>query len=81
MNGSPAQKAETAGRTDRLLTERQAAEMLAVSPTTLATWRSRRRYSLRWVQLGGGRCIRYRLSDCEAFIEAGLVQDEPEAAS
>ena len=66
----------------QLLTERQAAEMLAVSFTTLATWRCKKRYSLPFVRLGSARAIRYRLSDVQAFIEAGLVTGEDrEAAS
>ena len=56
----------------RLLTEREAAEMLACSATTLATWRSRHRYSLPFVRLGG-RAVRYRLSDVLAFIVSGVV--------
>ena len=61
---------------EQLLHERDAAAMLAVSPTTLATWRSRRRYNLRWVRVGGGRAVRYRLSDVLAFIESGVVGGE-----
>ena len=70
-----------ANRTEQLLTERQAAEMLAVSFTTLATWRSKKRYTLPFVRLGAARAIRYRLSDVQAFIEAGLVAEEREKAS
>lgn len=62
-----------------LLTEKQAAELLAVSPTTLATWRSRRRYALPFVRLGSARAIRYRRADVLAFIASGLVEDEQEA--
>lgn len=57
----------------QLLTEKQAAEMLAVSFTTLATWRCKRRYSLPFVKIGNGRAVRYRLSDIQAFINAGLT--------
>jgi predicted DNA-binding transcriptional regulator AlpA len=57
----------------QLLTEKQAAAMLSVSHTTLATWRCKRRYSLPWVKLGRARAVRYRLSDVQAFIAAGLV--------
>ena len=65
---------------EKLLTEREAAEMLAVSPTTLSTWRSRHRYALRFVRLGGARSIRYRLSDVQRFIENGLVEQPHDEA-
>ena len=58
--------------TGQLLTEKQAAELLAVSFTTLTTWRCRRRHGLRFVRLGGGRAIRYRLCDLIEFADAGL---------
>ena len=58
---------------DKLLTETQAAELLGVSPTTLATWRCRRRYSLPFVKLGGGRAVRYIESDVIAFGRSGRV--------
>ena len=64
----------------RLLTEKQAAAMLAVSFTTLATWRCKKRYTLPFVRLGSARAIRYRLSDVLAFIDSGLVNDSKGAA-
>jgi hypothetical protein len=69
-----------ANRTEKLLTEKQAAEMLAVHYTTLSTWRCKRRYSLPFVRLGSARAIRYRLSDVLAFIDSGLVKDSEGAA-
>lgn len=74
----------------QLLTEKQAAAMLAVSFTTLATWRCKKRYTLPFVKIGNGRAVRYRLSDLEAFIAGGLttattprptVAPEPEQAA
>lgn len=62
-----------AAQAEKLLTEKQAAEMLAVSFTTLSTWRCKHRYSLAFVRLGSARAIRYRLSDVLAFIESGLA--------
>jgi hypothetical protein len=50
--------------------------MLAVSFTTLATWRCKHRYTLPFVRLGSARAIRYRVSDLVAFINAGLVDGE-----
>jgi predicted DNA-binding transcriptional regulator AlpA len=64
---------EVALQAQQLLTEKQAAEMLSVSATTLATWRCKRRYALPFVRLGSARAIRYRASDIIAFINAGLV--------
>jgi hypothetical protein len=65
----------TALQAQQLLTERETASMLAVSHTTLSTWRCKRRYAdlLPWVRIGTGRAIRYRLSDLESFIASGLV--------
>ena len=62
-----------AGQPEKLLTEKAAAELLAVSPTTLATWRSRKRYHLPFVRLGGARAIRYFESDVLAFAASGRV--------
>ena len=58
---------------DRLLRARQAAEMLGLSPQTLALWRCRRNNGhtapdLPWVKVGR-RSIRYRLSDLKKFID------------
>lgn len=64
-----------ANRSEQLLTERQAAEMLALSFTTLATWRCKKRYGLPFVKIGAGRAVRYRLSDVQRFIESGLTFD------
>lgn len=63
----------------QLLKEKQTAALLGVSFTTLSTWRSRHRYELPFVRLGGGRAIRYRLADVLAFIEKGLVTDGSES--
>jgi len=52
---------------DRLLTPDEAAEFLGVTESTLATWRSTRRYNLPWVRVG--RRIRYRLGDLTVWIE------------
>jgi len=60
---------------ERLLTEREAAEMLAVSHATLATWRCRKRYHLPFIRLGNARAIRYLESDVLAFIASGRVEN------
>ncbi len=51
-----------------LLTERQTAELLNVSPRTLAAWRLRRR-GPRVVKFGRNS-VRYRRGDVLAFIES-----------
>lgn len=56
---------------DRLLTEDEAAELLATKPQTLAVWRTNKRYELSYVKVG--RNVRYKLSDVLAFIESRTV--------
>ena len=51
----------------KLLDPKAAAEILGVTPETLAVWRSTRRYALRYTRIG--RKIFYRPQDLEAFIE------------
>jgi hypothetical protein len=58
-----------------LFDERQAAEFVRLSPTTLASWRSRKK-GPAFVRLG--RAIRYRRKDLEAFLERGLVVPDAE---
>lgn len=55
----------------QLLTEKQASKMLAVSVNTLRTWRQAKRGPV-FVR-PGGRLVRYKRADLEAFIEAGAV--------
>lgn len=57
-----------------LLNEDQAANVLGVSPATLATWRCTRRYPLPWVRVG--RAVRYRSEDLAAFVTARTVGGE-----
>ena len=54
-----------------LLTPRQAATELGVSPGTLAVWRCRKRYPLRYIKVGSK--VRYRLADIEKFLDARTV--------
>lgn len=54
-----------------LISAGRAASLLGTTIHTLANWRATGRYSLPYVKVG--RCVRYRLSDIEAFIEAGTV--------
>lgn len=50
-----------------LLDEKQAAEILDVTPGTLAVWRSTGRYALPFVKVG--RNVRYRPSDLDRWLE------------
>ena len=43
-------------------------KILGIETSTLAVWRSTKRYALPYVKVG--RLIRYRESDVEAFIES-----------
>lgn len=61
-----------------LLDDAQVAAVLGVSPETLAAWRSTKRVTLPYIKVGG-RLVRYRKSDVEALIEAGL-QPQPATA-
>lgn len=51
-----------------LLTDAQVAQMLDVSPKTLATWRSTGRYALPFLRIGAR--IRYRRQDVAAWLES-----------
>ncbi len=63
---------------DRLITTKEAAAILAVQPNTLATWRSESRSPVKAIVVGG-RAVRYRLSDIQAYI-ASQCEDSGEAA-
>lgn len=52
---------------DILFTREQAAEFLGCKATTLALWKSTKRYSLPCVKIGAN--VRYRLSDLKNFIK------------
>ena len=54
--------------TDRLLTRREAAELLGVAEQTLAVWHCLGRYDLPVVKVG--RSVRYRLSDLMTWLES-----------
>jgi predicted DNA-binding transcriptional regulator AlpA len=51
----------------KLLTADQVADILGVTPHTLAVWRSTGRYALSYVK--SGRLVRYREADILSFIE------------
>ena len=51
-----------------VLTRKEAAAYLSISPQTLAAWASNRRVSIPFSHLG--RRVVYRLADLDAFIAA-----------
>jgi predicted DNA-binding transcriptional regulator AlpA len=61
---------------DPLLLPKVTAELLGVKETTLATWRSKKRFPLRYLKVG--KLIRYRQSDVDAFLngcaQSGVVE-------
>ncbi len=62
-----------------LLAPTAAAQFLNTTEGTLAVWRCRKRYPLRFVKVG--RKIFYRLRDLEAFIELRThsgIGDQPQ---
>lgn len=60
---------------DPLLTRREAAQRLGLSPHTLAVWSCTGRVKIPEVRLG--RSVRYRLSDVDAFVEASRARSAP----
>jgi excisionase family DNA binding protein len=50
-----------------LLSEREAAMLLTVSPGTLSVWRSTGRYNLPFLKVG--RMVRYRRADLVTWLE------------
>jgi excisionase family DNA binding protein len=60
----------------KLLTRKEAAEVLGVRPETLAVWHCTGRYTLPVVKVG--RSCRYRLADLESWLAARTVGDAAE---
>lgn len=52
----------------KLLTPEQVAEILGITPHTLAVWRSESRYELPYVKTG--RLVRYIMEDVRTFIQS-----------
>lgn len=61
---------------NELLTRAQAAEYLGLKPQTLSIWASTGRYALRMIKVG--RCVRYRKSDLDRFLEERTVTSTAE---
>lgn len=61
-------RAAQASKQSDLLSRNEAAAYLGISPATLATWVTNKRYSLPMVKIGS--VAKYRQSDLDAFIAA-----------
>ncbi|WP_259015521.1 helix-turn-helix domain-containing protein [Emticicia fluvialis] len=55
----------------KLLSRKEAAKFLGISPNTLAVWASTGRYNLNFIRVG--RLVRYRTSDLRLFLEQRLA--------
>jgi hypothetical protein len=60
-----------------MLTQEEAADLLSISPATLATWRCTGRYDLPFVRIG--RAIRYLEADVLAFINKRRHEPAPDS--
>ena len=63
----------------KLITPRDVANRLGVETTTLANWRSNRRYRLPFVRVG--RKIMYRKGDVDRFIASRYDDGSPSETS
>lgn len=61
-----------------LLTERQAADLLNLSPRTLAAWRLRGR-GPSFLRIGK-TCVRYRLRDLDKWVESRVCDAKQDSA-
>lgn len=58
--------------TSPLLNDRQTAEILGISPKSLAVWRCTKRHpDLKYIKVG--RAVRYRPEDIESFINSRTI--------
>ena len=58
---------------ERLLTPKQAGELLGFSPSTLAQWRCYKTVDVPYVKMGS--VVRYKKSDITKFIEDSTVSE------
>ena len=58
--------------TDKLLSSTEAAEILGIQPRTLEFWRQRGAVGPKFIRYSA-RCVRYRLSDLQAWVSAREV--------
>jgi hypothetical protein len=59
---------------NKLLTTKEAAERLNITPHALSVWRCTKRYPLKYVKVGGA--VRYRLQDIEQFVNSRVRGDD-----
>ncbi|EHQ29809.1 helix-turn-helix domain-containing protein [Mucilaginibacter paludis] len=55
---------------DPILTRKEAARYLGVTPGTLAVWACTKRYNLAYLKIG--RSVRYRRSELDRFLDVSL---------
>lgn len=60
---------------DPLLTRKEAARYLDMSPNTLAVWACTKRYNLNPIKIG--RSVRYRRSELDRFLDQSLLVMQP----
>jgi hypothetical protein len=65
---------ESAARIERLLKERETADMIGFAANTLAQYRHSGKVKIPYIVIGGA--IRYRLSDIESFLESCRVGED-----
>lgn len=59
---------------EALRTPEETAQLIGVSPGTLAVWRSARRYPLRFIKVGSR--VRYRMEDIQSFLSERTVDGQ-----
>ena len=62
---------QTKSEVDRLLDEKETAEILGVAIGTLQVWRCVKRYPLAYIKVG--RNVRYRQSSITAFLASRTI--------
>ena len=56
---------------NKLISRKEAAAYLGISPGTLSNWNSSGSRKITYIKIG--RRVKYRTDDLDAFIEAGVV--------
>ncbi len=69
--------APSAAPPKELLTTAEAAEFLAIEPTTLERWRGRKT-GPNFVKIGGA--VRYRIADLQAYLTSRIVMIQPKSS-
>ncbi|MGB6736309.1 MAG: helix-turn-helix domain-containing protein [Candidatus Sulfotelmatobacter sp.] len=61
--------------TDELLSPLEASALLGIKAQTLAIWRCKKRYSLKYIKVGA--TVKYRRRDIDQFLDERTVTNEP----